>query len=469
MPELESYIPSVTQLLAYLGAALCFILGLKQMSHPRTSVRGILIAALGMAIAIVVTVLDPRIGGYVYIVFGLTVGGVAGAYLALTVDIKSMPQMVGLLNGFGGAASALVAWADLTLNVGQPTDALVAIGLSGLIGAVTFSGSMIAYAKLEEFKQFQQPKSLPNQPLINGAILLAALGLIGLMLNTDSEFAQIAWFILILLISLALGVMLVLPIGGADMPVVISLMNSYSGLAGAATGFVIQNDSLIIAGSLVGASGIILTQIMCKAMNRSLPNVLFGSMAGSGTVASADEVYKNVRSTSPEDVAMILDGAQRVVFVPGYGMAVAQAQHAVRDLSKLLEAKGCAVEYAIHPVAGRMPGHMNVLLAEADISYDKLKEMDDINPTLDTVDVAIVIGANDVVNPLAKTDPQSPIAGMPIIEVDKCRTVIVIKRSLSPGFAGIPNPLFALPQTLMLYADGQEAVLNIVKEMKANA
>jgi H+-translocating NAD(P) transhydrogenase subunit beta len=253
------------------------------------------------------------------------------------------------------------------------------------------------------------------------------------------------------------------------MPVVISLMNSYSGLAGAATGFVIQNDALIIAGSLVGASGIILTQIMCKAMNRSLPNVLFGSMASGGKVASAEEIYTNVRSTSPEDVAMILDGAQRVVFVPGYGMAVAQAQHAVRDLSKLLESKGCLVEYAIHPVAGRMPGHMNVLLAEADISYDKLKEMDDINPTLDTVDVAIVIGANDVVNPLAKTDPNSPIAGMPIIEVDKCRTVIVIKRSLSPGFAGIPNPLFALPQTLMLYSDGQEAVLSIVKEMKANS
>lgn len=278
--------------------------------------------------------------------------------------------------------------------------------------------------------------------------------------------AQGMAYVLIILIATILGVFLVLPIGGADMPVVISLMNSYSGLAGAATGFVISNNALIIAGSLVGASGVILTQIMCKAMNRSLTNVLFGTMASSGEVANADEIYANVRSTTPDDVAMILDGAQRVVFVPGYGMAVAQAQHAVRDLSKLLESKGCNVEYAIHPVAGRMPGHMNVLLAEADISYDKLKEMDEINPTLDTVDVAIVIGANDVVNPVAKTDPKSPIAGMPIIEVDKCRTVIVIKRSLSPGFAGIPNPLFAMPNTLMLYADGQQAVLDIVKAVK---
>jgi NAD(P) transhydrogenase subunit beta len=256
------------------------------------------------------------------------------------------------------------------------------------------------------------------------------------------------------------------PIGGADMPVVISLMNSYSGIAAAATGFILDNNALIISGALVGASGIILTQIMCKAMNRSLGNVLFGVMGGGGETTNVDEVYANVRATTPEDVAMILDGVQRVVVVPGYGMAVAQAQHAVRDLGNILESRGTKVEYAIHPVAGRMPGHMNVLLAEADISYEKLKEMDEINPTLETVDVAIVIGANDVVNPLARTDPKSPIAGMPIINVDQCRTVIVIKRSLSPGFAGIANPLFALPNTLMLYADGQQAVLDIVKAIK---
>lgn len=460
---------SVPLMFAYLASALCFILGLKQMSHPRSAVRGNLIAAIGMGVAIIATVLDPSVAGYAYILVGLVIGSVVGAYLALTVDIKAMPQMVGLLNGLGGAASTLVAWAELQLNTGQTTDELIAIGLSGLIGSVTFSGSMIAYAKLEEYKQFRTPFALPNQPLINGGVFLLTLLLTFFLARTASEGGQVGLYLLITVISLILGVFLVMPIGGADMPVVISLMNSYSGLAGAATGFVIQNDALIIAGSLVGASGVILTQIMCKAMNRSLTNVLFGTMAGGGKVANADELYANVRSTSAEDVAMILDGAQRVVFVPGYGMAVAQAQHAVRDLSKLLESRGCTVEYAIHPVAGRMPGHMNVLLAEADISYDKLREMDDINPTLDTVDVAIVIGANDVVNPVAKTDPQSPIAGMPIIEVDKCRTVIVIKRSLSPGFAGIPNPLFAMPQTLMLYADGQEAVLNIVKEMKANA
>ncbi|MEO8268648.1 MAG: NAD(P)(+) transhydrogenase (Re/Si-specific) subunit beta [Aureliella sp.] len=457
---------SASILIAYLASALFFILGLKQMSHPRSAVRGIVIAAIGMLIAIVVTFLDPTVKGYVFIVLGLAVGGVIGAWLALKVEMTDMPQLVGLLNGLGGGASTLVAWADLQLGSDHALDALIAIGLSGLIGTVTFWGSLVAWAKLKELPQFKKPFALPNQPIINAALLLFALGFIALLTVTHSSLGQTGCYVLIMLAATALGLFLVLPIGGADMPVVISLMNSYSGLAGAATGFVISNNALIIAGSLVGASGVILTQIMCKAMNRSLPNVLFGTMAPSGPVADADEIYANVRSTTPDDVAMILDGAQRVVFVPGYGMAVAQAQHAVRDLSKLLESKGCTVEYAIHPVAGRMPGHMNVLLAEADISYDKLKEMDEINPTLDTVDVAIVIGANDVVNPVAKTDPNSPIAGMPIIEVDKCRTVIVIKRSLSPGFAGIPNPLFALPNTLMLYADGQQAVLDIAKALK---
>ncbi len=457
---------SAALLLAYLVSAILFILGLKQMSHPRTAVRGIVIAALGMLVAIVATFLDESIAGYTLILAGLAIGSVIGAYLAISVEMTSMPQMVGLLNALGGGASTLVAWADLKLFQNQTVDSLIAIGLSGLIGTVTFWGSLVAYAKLEEFRAFKKPFSLLFQPVINAALLLMALIFIGLMVSTSGGLGQMTSYVLIVLIASVLGVFLVIPIGGADMPVVISLMNSYSGLAGAATGFVIQNNALIIAGSLVGASGIILTQIMCKAMNRSLLNVLFGTMAGGSDGGNADEIYANVRSTSAEDVAMILDGAQRVVFVPGYGMAVAQAQHAVRDLSKLLESKGATVEYAIHPVAGRMPGHMNVLLAEADISYDKLKEMDDINPTLDSVDVAIVIGANDVVNPVARTDPKSPIAGMPIIDVDKCRTVIVIKRSLSPGFAGIPNPLFALPNTLMLYADGQQAVLDIVKAVK---
>ncbi len=452
---------------AYLLASILLIIGLKMMSHPKSAVRGIVLSAVGMALAMIGAAADPSIVGYVLIGIGILAGTIAGVYMAQAVQMTAMPQMVGLLNGLGGAASTLVAWADLLQHPHQSADIVVAIGLSGLIGTVTFWGSMVAYGKLEEWDKLKKPYSLPNQVLINALLLTAGLLLTALMVWTDSVGLRIAYYLLIVVVSTALGLFLVLPIGGADMPVVISLMNSYSGLAAAATGFAIDNNILIIAGSLVGASGVILTQIMCKAMNRSLPNVLFGKMAGDSSGASADEVYANVRSTTADDVAMILEGAQRVVFVPGYGLAVAQAQHAVRDLSKLLEKRGTTVEYAIHPVAGRMPGHMNVLLAEADISYDKLKEMDDINPTLDSVDVAIVIGANDVVNPVARTDPKSPIAGMPIIDVDKCRTIIVVKRSLSPGFAGIPNPLFAAPNTLMLYADAQQAVLDIVKAVKA--
>jgi H+-translocating NAD(P) transhydrogenase subunit beta len=456
----------VPLLLAYLASSLLFILGLKQLSHPRSAVRGILLAVAGMCVAIVASLLEPQVKGYVFIIIGMVIGGAIGGYLALSVKMTSMPQMVGLLNALGGGASTFVAWGDLSQRVDPAVDSLIAIGISGMIGTVTFWGSLVAYAKLEEWQQFKKPFSLPQQPLINAGLLVFGIFCLSVMVYSGGGLGSQVWYLLILLTAAILGLFLVLPIGGADMPVVISLMNSYSGLAGAATGFVIENDALIIAGSLVGASGIILTQIMCKAMNRSLTNVLFGTMAGGSDGGNVDEVYANVRSTTADDIAMLLDGVQRVVFVPGYGMAVAQAQHAVRDLSKLLEARGATVEYAIHPVAGRMPGHMNVLLAEADISYDKLREMDAINPTLDSVDVAIVIGANDVVNPVARTDPKSPIAGMPIIDVDKCRTVIVIKRSLSPGFAGIPNPLFALPNTLMFYADGQQAVLDIVKAVK---
>jgi NAD(P) transhydrogenase subunit beta len=454
-------------LLSYLLASVLFILGLKNMSSPKTAVRGNILGTIGMILAIGATLLDDHVKGYWFIGIGLIAGTAIGLWLAHTVPMTGMPELVGLLNGFGGAASTFVAFADLLQNDHQTKDTLIAIGLSGLIGSVTFSGSMIAFAKLKEYKQFKKPFGLPFQTIINAGLLLAILLLIVFSISTESFALRVLCYLAITALSIVLGVFLVLPIGGADMPVVISLMNSYSGIAGAATGFVIDNSVLIIAGSLVGASGIILTQIMCKAMNRSLSNVLFGKLAGSGDSANADEVYANVRSTTADDIAMILEGAQRVVIVPGYGLAVAQAQHAVRDLSKLLESRGATVEYAIHPVAGRMPGHMNVLLAEADISYDKLKEMDEINPTMDSVDVAIVIGANDVVNPVAKTDPKSPIAGMPIIDVDKCRTVIVIKRSLSPGFAGIPNPLFAAPNTLMFYADGQAAVLDIVKAIKA--
>ena len=330
-----------------------------------------------------------------------------------------------------------------------------------MIGAVTFSGSLVAFAKLQELDWFKKPILIPYQQPINAGV--AAIVLLFAALVT----AGYGWaYVPLSLVALALGFLLVNPIGGADMPVVIALLNSYSGLAAAATGFVIDNYVLIIAGSLVGASGVILSSLMCKAMNRSLAHVLFGVMEVGTSTDNVDELYANVRSTSPDELAMILEGARRVVFVPGYGLAVAQAQHAVRNLAQLLEARGTTVEYAIHPVAGRMPGHMNVLLAEADVPYEQLKEMDEINPTMDTVDVAIVIGANDVVNPLARTDPQSPIAGMPIIDVDKARTVIIIKRSLSPGFAGIPNPLFAAPNAMMLYGDGQKIVLDVVTAVK---
>ena len=462
--------------LAYVASAIMFILGLKLIAHPRTAVKGNWLSAAAMFFAIVITLFSiynepgTRIG--YYIIAGLVVGSVVGGVFALKVEMTSMPQLVALFNGFGGAASVFVAAAEL-LKVKEagtllPSDVLVAAALSGLIGTITFWGSLVAFGKLQELKQFKKPFALPMQQLINGIMALALLGLIISMAATEMSLPIIP-FILIIIIASVLGVFVVSPIGGADMPVVIALLNSYSGLAAAATGFVINNNVLIISGSLVGASGIILSQIMCKAMNRSLVNVLFGSMQASAEGPDADEVYQNVRSTSADDVAMILETAQRVVVVPGYGLAVAQAQHAVRDMADLLEENGTTVEYAIHPVAGRMPGHMNVLLAEADVPYDKLKEMDEINPTMGQVDVAIVIGANDVVNPVAKTDPTSPIAGMPIIDVDQARTVIVIKRSLSPGFAGIPNPLFSADNTLMLFGDGKKAVLDIVAAIKENS
>ncbi len=451
--------------LAYLVAAILFMFGLKFMAHPRTAVRGNRFGAAGMLLAVVVTLLDwEQVSGYWMIVVGGFVGAAIGAYLAKTVEMTGMPELVALFNGFGGAASVLVAGAELMRTENAPVDALVAVAASGIIGAITFWGSLIAWGKLKELDIFQKPLAIPNQQLVN-----LALALLMLLLGWASVASggSVAWYVLMAIVASVVGVFLVTPIGGADMPVVIALLNSYSGLAASATGFVINNNVLIISGALVGASGLILTQIMCKAMNRSLTHVLFGSLdGGSGPGMDADEVYANVRSTSAEDVAMILDSAQRVVFVPGYGMAVAQAQHAVRDLANLLIKKDVTVEYAIHPVAGRMPGHMNVLLAEADVPYDQLMEMDQINPTLDTADVAIVIGANDVVNPSARNDPSSPIAGMPIIDVDKARTVIVIKRSLSPGFAKIPNPLFAAENTLMLFGDGKQAVMDIIAAMK---
>ncbi len=449
----------VIEKLIYLVAAVLFIFGLKRMQHPRTAVQGNLLGAIGMALAVAVVL--ARVSSFGYIAAGLVIGTIIGTVLALRIQMTAMPQLVALFNGFGGFASVFVAGGAVLVSPNATLDSLLATGASGLIGAVTFSGSLVAFAKLQELQAFRRPFRLPMQHLINAVLALFCIGMIYLIVQGT------LWaYVLLSLAALVLGVFLVIPIGGADMPVVIALLNSYSGLAAAATGFVIDNNVLIISGSLVGASGIILTQLMCKAMNRSIVNVLFGVMEGGASAGTDDEIYANVKSTTPEDVAIILDGAQRVVFIPGYGMAVAQAQHAVRNLAKVLEERGTKVEYAIHPVAGRMPGHMNVLLAEADVPYEQLIEMDEINPTMDTVDVAIVVGANDVVNPLANTDPGSPIAGMPIIQADRARTVIVIKRSLSPGFAKIPNPLFAADNTYMLFSDAQKALTDITTAVK---
>ncbi len=463
--------------LAYLVAAMLFIVAFKLMSGPRTAVRGNFLGAVGMAIAIVAALFEAPVreavasSGSWPIGMLLVAGGIGaaiGAVMALKYPMTGMPQMVALLNGFGGAASMFVAAAELwnmssAAKVAETpmaswTQFSIATAATGLIGAVTFWGSLVAFGKLEELPRFKKPWTDPNRHLINlGLAVLTLVLLISVCAKPNSFFL----FFLLVAVGSGLGITLTLPIGGADMPVVICLLNSYSGLAAAAAGFVIDNSVLVIAGSLVGASGLILTAIMCKAMNRSLTGVLFGGL-GTSAAVSGDDVYAGkIKSASAEEIAMVLEGADRVVLVPGYGLAVAQAQHAVRELADVLEARGTTVEYAIHPVAGRMPGHMNVLLAEADIPYEKLREMDDINPTFAETDVAIVIGANDVVNPAARNDPKSPIAGMPILDVDKARTVVVVKRSLSPGFAGIPNPLFAADNTLMYFADGKKAILDL--------
>ena len=474
--------------LAYLVASMLFIVAFKLMTGPRTAVKGNYLGAAGMAIALIAACCEAPVierlrnagpGALVMVGIAAAIGAVVGALMAIKYPMTGMPQMVALLNGFGGAASALVAGAELwnmtaaaratpadpsaLQNLTPWTQFAIATALTGLIGAVTFWGSFVAFAKLEELPRFKKAWTDPNRHWINLALALATLLLIG---GVCVYPQSILLYWLLVIVGSVLGCTLTMPIGGADMPVVICLLNSYSGLAAAAAGFVIENNVLVIAGSLVGASGLILTAIMCQAMNRSLVGVLFGGL-GTTAVANADDVYAGkVKSASAEEIAMVLEGASRVVIVPGYGLAVAQAQHAVRELANALEKRGCTVEYAIHPVAGRMPGHMNVLLAEADIPYEKLREMDDINPTFPETDVAIVIGANDVVNPAARTDPKSPIAGMPILDVDKARTVVVVKRSLSPGFAGIPNPLFAADNTLMYFADGKKAILDLTAALE---
>lgn len=453
--------------LVYLAAAVCFIIGLKRLSSPKTARSGNAIAAFGMLLAIVATLLDRQIVEYWQIGVGLLVGGAIGAFLAKTVKMTAMPQLVAVLNGFGGGASQLVAAAEfLRLNhLGGDIDPVTGstIQLASIIGAVTLSGSFIAYAKLEGLKFIaDRPVVFPGRHLLNVLLLLFCLGA-GAYLVLAPHHGLL--FLTLHIVALVLGVLLVIAIGGADMPVVVALLNSYSGLAGAMAGFVIRNNALIITGALVGASGIILTRIMCKAMNRSLANVLFGGFGAEVTGGKAAG-EKSYRTTNPEDAAMLMGYADRVVIVPGYGMAVAQAQHEVRELAELLEQRGVDVKFAIHPVAGRMPGHMNVLLAEANVPYEKLWEMERINSEFPNTDVVLVIGANDVVNPAALTDPSSPIYGMPILEVHKAKNVIVMKRSMRPGFAGIDNELFYMPNTMMLFGDARESLQKLIEEVK---
>ncbi len=449
----------------YLIAATLFIVGLKGLGRPRSAVRGNQLSALGMLVAVVVTVVDDEIVSYGVIAAGLAIGTVVGSLLATRVRMTAMPELVALFNGFGGAASVFVAAASFLAagDTGSTSDQVaVASVLAALIGSMTFTGSVLAFAKLRESLN---GGGFAGLRLIHVLLGLAAIGC-AVMMVVDPE--STGWIWVLAAIGAALGVSLVLPIGGADMPVVIALLNSMSGLAASAAGFVLDNPLLIIGGALVGASGVILTQIMCVAMNRSLLSVVFGEAPTGGGGDQDEDVYAGkVRSTSAEDVAMMLDASSRVVVVPGYGLAVAQAQHAVRDLTRQLQDRGVEVVFGIHPVAGRMPGHMNVLLAEAEIDYEHLVEMTDVNPTFEQTDVTIVLGANDVVNPAARTDPSSPIAGMPILDVDKSRVVVVIKRSLSPGFAGIPNPLFAAENTLMLFGDGKAAIADISKAVAA--
>ncbi len=450
---------------SYLIAASLFILSLKWLSAPKTARRGVIAGEIGMLLAIIGTLMQHNIVSYQWIIVGFVIGSLIGIPLAVFMPMTAVPQRTALSHAFGALAAALVGTAHYYITPDMPRLTMGILCVEVLLGSLTFTGSLMAFGKLQELIP-SQPITFKYQNLFNFLLLALAVA-VGFTMVRRPDYA--VWlFPVFVLLSAAFGVLLIMPIGGADMPTVIALLNSYAGLSASMMGFVLNNKLLIVAGALDGSSGFILAVIMCKAMNRSFTNVLFGAFGATSAAAKADDVYGGkVKSATPEEVAMVLDGARRVVIVPGYGMAVSQAQHAVRDLANLIESRGGDVEYAIHPVAGRMPGHMNVLLAEADVPYEKLKEMDEINPEMQQFDVAIVIGANDTVNPIARTDPKSPIAGMPIINVDKARTVVVIKRSLSPGFAGIHNPLFANDNTLMYFADGKKAVVDLIGAMKA--
>lgn len=450
--------------LTYILATAGFILALKFMSHPKTAREGVLVGEIGMLLAIVGTLISHQVISYTWVMIALFIGAAVGVPLAVFMPMTAVPQRTAISHAFGAIAAALVGSAHymLTMNTISRFD-MIALVFEMLLGFLTFTGSLMAFGKLQEILP-SNPTTFKGQNFFNLSILGIAIGAGAYMVYDPTAM----WvFPIFIFLSLLFGVLLIMPIGGADMPTVIALLNSYAGLSASLMGFVLNNKLLIVAGALDGSSGLILSIVMCKAMNRSFTNVLFGAF-GATTSAKADDVYgSKIKSVTAEDIAMMLEGAQRVVVIPGYGMAVAQAQFAIRDLANLLEGRGAVMEYAIHPVAGRMPGHMNVLLAEANIPYDKLIEMEEINPTMGEVDVAIVIGANDTVNPIARSDPNSPIAGMPIIDADKAKNVIVVKRSLSPGFAGIPNPLFAAPNAVMFFADGKKAVLDIIAAVKA--
>lgn len=448
---------SVLLNLAYVVSAALFIFGLKMLGSPATARKGNLYSATGMLIAVIAALLDKGIVSYQWIAVGVIIGGLIGAVIARKVEMTSMPEMVALFNGFGGLSSLLVGWAALA-NGASGGFVLVTIAIAILIGGVTFTGSLLAYGKLSE-KVTGRSVTFAGQSVFNGLLIVAIIAATVLFVMDPSK---LIYLYVVIGLSLLFGIMVVLPIGGADMPVVISLLNSYSGLAACAAGFAINNMILIVAGSLVGASGIILTQIMCKAMNRSLSNVLFSGFQAAG--GKMEAIEGEAKAITPDDAYYILEAASSVLIVPGYGMAVAQAQHVVKELQEILEKNGAEVNYGIHPVAGRMPGHMNVLLAEADVSYDLLLEMDQVNPRMETYDVAIVIGANDVVNPAAREMKGSPIYGMPVINVDLARNVFVLKRSMASGFAGIDNPLFFKENTRMLFGDAKESLGAVVRE-----
>ena len=446
--------------LFYLISAICFILGLKRLSHPKTARSGNFLAALGMLIAIAATLASSNVLDLKLIAIGVGIGSVIGLLFATRVQMTEMPQMVAIFNGLGGAASAFVASSEFF----KVNDLGIIICISVFIGTLTFSGSFIAFGKLQGIIS-GRAITFSGQQILNALMFASIVALCSVQqlgILPDSTI-----FYVIVLLALLLGIGLTIPIGGADMPVVISLLNSYSGIAAAATGFLINNQALIISGSLVGASGLILTNIMCKGMNRSLANVIFGAVgAESSSGGSSDGKEMNIKSYSTTEAAMILDAAEKIIIVPGYGLAVAQAQHVAREVADTLEAQGKKVLYAIHPVAGRMPGHMNVLLAEANVSYDVLKDLDEINPEFEDCDVALILGANDVVNPAARHDQSSPIYGMPILNVDKSRTVIINKRSMNPGFAGVQNELFGYDNSIMVFGDAKDMLNDLLKEVK---